>query len=65
MPERAAADLAALALPALPADESGAVSALAVSTTPFPPHMSLKFVNLRHLTGQWPMFGMPSARPRP
>ena len=37
MPERAAADLAALALPSLPADESGAVSALAVSTTPFPP----------------------------
>ncbi|MFB6937892.1 hypothetical protein [Streptomyces chartreusis] len=36
MPVRAAADLAALALPALPADESGAMSALAVSTTPFP-----------------------------
>lgn len=38
MPERAAADLATLALPALPADEPGAMSALAVSTTPFPAH---------------------------
>lgn len=64
MPERAAAGLAALALPALPVDESGAVSAPAVSTTPFPPQMSLKFVSLRHLTGQWPASGTPST-PQP
>ncbi|MFG2274970.1 hypothetical protein ACGFNY_34990 [Streptomyces chartreusis] len=59
MPERPAADLAALALLALPADESGAMSDHAL-----PPHMSLKFVILRHLTGPWPASGMPST-PKP
>ncbi|MGW6792367.1 hypothetical protein [Streptomyces chartreusis] len=50
VPEGAAADLAALDLPSLPADESGAMSALAHFDRALPPHMTLKVVTSRHLT---------------
>ncbi|MGW6792392.1 hypothetical protein [Streptomyces chartreusis] len=57
VPEGAAADLAALDLPSLPADESSAMSALAHFDRALPPHMRLKVVIARHLTAPWPAPG--------
>ncbi|QKZ15980.1 hypothetical protein [Streptomyces chartreusis] len=62
VPERATADLAALDLPTLPADESQAMSTLAHFDRALPPHMALKVVTSRHLTAQWPA---PGTEPAP
>ncbi|WP_331748920.1 hypothetical protein [Streptomyces chartreusis] len=65
VPEQAAADLAALDLPTLPADASQAMSALAHFDRALPPHMTLKVVNARHLTAQWPDSGTEPAPQSP